>query len=360
MSKENKFGAILRFISDFLTFFLSTSVVTTCSVIIFLNCFADSAGAELTEAAVTPAAKWTMLAVILLSLLFTALDALRKKLTVQDPVRMITDAADRIMKGDFSVRINIRRGGLVPEEYCEIADRINKMTEELRATETLRTDFVANVSHELRTPLSVIHNYAELLSDKDITEAERDEYLASIRATSRRLSQLVGNILRLNKLENRQIAPVYRRFDLAARVGECLLGFEDALDKKRLSLNIDLDDSVMIYSDPEMLDIVWNNLISNAVKFSSEGGSITVSCKDGGDCATVTVADSGCGITPEVGKHMFDKFYQGDTSHASEGNGLGLAMVQRVIDITSSSISVNSTPGVGSTFTVRIKKEKNG
>jgi len=230
------------------------------------------------------------------------------------------------------------------------------MAEELSNTETLRTDFIANVSHELKTPLSVMKNYAAMLAAPELPKEKRIEYSKAISEASKRLADLITNILKLNKLENQQIAPLFEVYDLSEQVIECLLNFEDVWERKGIEIETDIDDGITVFSDKEMMTLVWNNLFSNALKFTSEGGRVSVSVKSDGDDASVTVTDTGCGISSDLGSHIFDKFYQGDTSHATEGNGLGLALVKRVVDITESDISVNSEIGAGTSFTVKIRK----
>ena len=229
------------------------------------------------------------------------------------------------------------------------------MAEELSSNSALRTDFVSNVSHELKTPLAVIRNYSKLLQSDTITEEQRLEYAQGIDRATQRMTSLITNILKMNKLENQQISPKVQEYDLTEQVAECMLAFDDALERKHIDLQCEMDDRILVTADPELLTLVWNNLLSNAVKFTPEGGSITVSVKPDDENAVVSVRDTGCGITKDTAKHIFDKFYQGDTSHATEGNGLGLALVKRVIDLTGGEISVSSTPGEGSTFTVKIK-----
>jgi signal transduction histidine kinase len=230
------------------------------------------------------------------------------------------------------------------------------MAQELSGTETLRTDFIANVSHELKTPLAVMGNYATMLQRPGITPDERNEYAKAISEAARKLAQLITNILKLNKLENQQIFPQPKEFDLGEQLCECLLSFEDAWEAKNLEIETDIEDDVRIKSDPELLSLVWNNLISNAVKFTPDGGKIGVTLKTEENDVAVSVTDTGCGMNPEVGQHIFEKFYQGDTSHATQGNGLGLALVKRVVDILNGEIGVQSLSGQGSTFTVKFKR----
>ncbi|MBR7116971.1 MAG: HAMP domain-containing histidine kinase [Clostridia bacterium] len=355
MKNGGKYAKILRAISGFLLYFLFTSFIVSCSLMLFLTVFAGTLGIELTENMIAPAAKITLLNVIFISLLFTVFDLIRRKLTVTNPSRMIKDTADRITQGDFSARTDIKDSYFISEEFCEIADRLNTMARELENTSTLRTDFIANVSHEIRTPLSVIRNYAEILSHDGLGDEERHDYLAIIRDTSTKLAELVGNILRLNKLENSEIKPSFTKFDLSELVTECLFGFDDNIEAKRLTVVANIEDGVTVKSDAELLSLALNNLISNAVKFTDDGGSIGISLKRKGEYAEITVSDTGCGIPSDDAGRIFDKFYQADTSRAKEGNGLGLALVKKVIDITSSSITVTSKLGEGTSFTIKIK-----
>jgi len=168
------------------------------------------------------------------------------------------------------------------------------------------------------------------------------------------MADMMTNILKLNRLENQQIYPKADEFDLGEQICQCLLQYENVWEKMDIEIETDIADDIKIRADQELLSIVWNNLFSNAFKFTPQGGKVSVSLAAEGDFATVTVSDTGCGMSPEVGAHIFEKFYQGDTSHSSQGNGLGLALVKRVVDIMQGEISVESALGKGSKFTVRI------
>jgi len=353
MNDDTKIKKILRSISHFLVIFLIVSFVISCCTMLFVTLLSEAADIALTGDVLNAAAKLTLINVVFLSLLLTVLDTLRRRFTVDRTVKRITDAAKKITEGDFSVRIE-KRGD---DAFAQIIDCLNIMAEELSGTETLRTDFIANVSHELKTPLSVMQNYATLLKSPSLSEEERIEYADAINSASKRLANLITNILKLNKLENQQITPKCETYDLSEQLCECLLSYEHAWEKKGLNIETHIEEAVTVNSDPEMMSLVWNNLISNAVKFTDNGGTLSLSVKGDGDCATVVISDTGCGISPEVGKHIFDKFYQGDTSHSTQGNGLGLALVKRVIDITGCEISLSSEVGKGTTFTVKIHNE---
>ncbi|MBR1383947.1 MAG: HAMP domain-containing histidine kinase [Ruminococcus sp.] len=335
----------------FLIFFVLISFVVTCSFILFFT-FLDFSAEQIKEAAPI-----TFGNVIFISLIFCGLDALRRKVFTERPIGQIISGLEKISKGDFTVRIEPVSTFSGLKQYNEIISYINKMTAELGSVETLRTDFVSNVSHEMKTPLSVIQNYSSLLQSEGITPKEREEYAKNINAATKRLASLITNILKLNKLENQQIFPERERFDLSEQLCTCLLDFESEWERKNIDIETDIQDEVEINSDPELLTLVWNNLFSNALKFTDDGGKVSVSMHSDGGEVTVSVTDTGCGIDAETGRHIFDKFYQGDTSHAAKGNGLGLALVKRIIDITGGEIGVNSAPGKGSTFTVTLRKE---
>lgn len=305
-----------------------------------------------------------LIAVLILILIFilaafcTVCDFIRRKIMIDRPVRRILDATERIARGDLNVRIDIEHSYDKYTEFDVIAENLNTMAAELSKSEMLKNDFISSVSHELKTPLAVIGNYAAELGDPDLDEESRVKYSRTLVDASKRLSDLVTNILKLNKLENQQLKPEMQRVNLSDMLAEAILNFEGRIEEKEIELDIDLTD-VYVISSPSLLELVWNNLLSNAIKFSHTGGRISVSISEGNGFATVTVSDNGPGMSREVGMRIFEKFYQGDTSHSGEGNGLGLALVKRVIDILGGEISVSSEVGVGSSFTVRIKSSDN-
>jgi signal transduction histidine kinase len=327
---------------------------------LFMNVLQDKIGIEWQKDNIQEAARLTFLNVIFLSSLFCAVDAIRRRYMVDRPVNKIIQAAEKIMNGDLSVRIEKEHSVDPNNGFNVIIDYFNRMTEELSGMETLRTDFIANVSHELKTPLAVMQNYGTLLQNPQLPEAERMEYAKAIIDASRNMAGMISNILKLNKLENQNIYPDTKTYNLGEQLCECLLGFEDVWEKKGIEIEADVEEQVLVKADPELLTLVWNNLFSNAIKFTDPGGKVKVTLNAQNEEAVVRISDTGCGISPEVGKHIFEKFYQGDTSHVTKGNGLGLALVKRVMDITKGDIQVSSEVGKGSTFTVRLRRERNG
>lgn len=352
----NRTRQMLFSLRRYFTFFALMSFVVTCCMLTFLSLMTEAMRLEPTKEQIHGAAVLTFGNVMLLTLIFTVVDGLRRKIMVERPVRRIIAAAEEIMRGNFSVRIQPIHSIDSYDGFDVIIGYINRMTEELSGIETLRADFIANVSHELKTPLAVIQNYAAMLQQPELPERQRAEYAKTVMDASRRLSSLITNILKLNKLENQQIYPKKAAYDLGEQLCQCLLAFEDIWEEKGLELETELAEGVLIESDAELLTLVWNNLLSNAMKFTEPGGRIAVTLKAEGAFAVVRIADTGCGISPEVGRHMFEKFYQGDGSHAAQGNGLGLALVKRVVDIVGGDISVSSEVGAGSAFTVKIRR----
>ncbi len=346
---------LLLSLYHFFCFFLLMAFVITCCTMLFLTTMSSSMGIEFTEENINTAAKLTFGNVVLLSFVCTVIDTIRRKLTIERPVQKIMEAAEQITKGDYSVRVPVIHSINRADGLAEISECFNKMAQELSGVETLQTDFIANVSHELKTPLSVMQNYSTLLQQPELSDEERIHYAKSISDASRRLAGLITNILKLNKLENQQIYPAMQNFDLSAQLIECLLAFENVWEQKEIDIDTDIQEDVKINADSELLSLVWNNLLSNAFKFTEAGGTVGVSLKVENGCAVIAVSDTGCGISPEVGKRIFDKFYQGDTSHATQGNGLGLALVRRVVSIMGGDIAVSSEVGKGSTFTVKLK-----
>lgn len=301
-----------------------------------------------------PLAYWAMVAIDL-----TLYTRWQVKRNYEEPMREFAKATSKVAQGDFSVYVSPLHT-MDKLDYLDVMILdFNKMVEELGSIETLKTDFFSNVSHEIKTPLAVIHNNAELLNREGITEERRRECAENILHATRRLSNLIGNMLKLNKLEKQAIKPAPRQFDLCAQLCECALQFERIWEEKDIEFVAELEDRALISGDEELLALVWTNLLSNAMKFTPPGGAVTLAQTSDSDGVTVTVSDTGCGMAPETVKHIFDRFYQGDTSHSTEGNGLGLALVRRILELSDGTITVESTLNQGSVFTVRLPVSMN-
>ena len=271
------------------------------------------------------------------------------------PVRYLGDAARQLAGGDFSVRVApMRADG--KKDYMEVLiDDFNTMAEELSGIEEMKNDFIGNVSHEIRTPVSVIQNYATFLLDDDLPADKRKEYAAGVIEATKRLSSLVSNILMLNKLETQEIIATSEAYNLSEQLCQCVFEVEEQLKTQGLEFEADLQDDTPVRYDPNMLEIVWKNLLANAIKFTELGDKVVLAQKNEGGSTTVTVTDTGCGMDEETQKRLFEKFYQGDTSHSQEGNGLGMPLVKRIVDLCDGRITVDSQPGGGTAITVRLK-----
>ncbi len=333
----------------FLIFFALMAFVVTCNLILFLH------WVDLTAEEMEAAVPITFFNVMILTFVFSLIDEIRRTMMVRRPIARIQSGLKKIMSGNFKTQIPYIRGENSSNEFDVIIKGINELAVELSGVETLRTDFISNVSHEIKTPLAAIQNYGTMLQGNALSEKQKVEYAKAITEQTRRLSGLITNILKLNRLENQQIYPERKQYNLTEQICECLLLFEQSWGTKNINIETELEEDIFIHEDAELLILIWNNLFSNAIKFTDNGGTISIKVKKEGLTAIVEVSDSGCGISPETGKHIFEKFYQGDTSHAVQGNGLGLALVKKVIDIVGGDIHVQSTLGEGSTFIVYLK-----
>lgn len=281
----------------------------------------------------------------------------RKKIqnAYAEPLRRMAEATKKVAGGDFSVYVSPMHTSDKLDYVDAMLSDFNKMVEELGSIETLKTGFFSNVSHEIKTPLAIIQSNAEMLRADKLSEKQRG-CADTIFWASKRLSDLIVNILKLDKLEKQTILPETKDYDLCAQLAECALNFEQMWEKRGLEFEADMEDRVIITADPSLMELVWNNLFSNAVKFTEQGGKIMLIEESDENEIRVSVRDNGCGMTKETKKHIFDKFYQGDTSHAMAGNGLGLALALRVLQLNDFWIDVESELGKGSTFTVTIPK----
>lgn len=338
-------------LAGWLTFVLTAAAVAACAVPAYRAAYAGSGGNA--WAAVGAAAG----VCAVLGAVFYTIDFLRHRYMTEVPVRRILAATERMMRGDFDIKLEPLHEWGKYDEFDIIAENINRMAAELSQTETLRADFISDVSHEIKTPVAVIRTYASALKDGGLGAEEREEYVRTLLAASERLGKLVSDVLKLNKLENQKLLPEVKEFDLSESLTGCVLAYADAADGKGIELECDIPDGIRLASDGGLCEIIWNNLLSNAVKFTDKGGKITVRLSRCARGAQVEIADSGCGMDRETGRRIFDKFYQGDKSRSGEGNGLGLALVKRAIDMLGGDIRVVSAPGEGSRFTVTLRTD---
>ncbi len=268
------------------------------------------------------------------------------------PIKQVGAAMEKISEGDFSVRLETKSNS---KEIKEIFSGFNMMAKELSSTEILQSDFVSNVSHEFKTPINAIEGYSMLLQNDENLSEEQKEYIEKIIFNTQRLSSLTGSVLLLSKLENQTIVSNKTQFDLDEQIRKSLLMLEPQWESKNIEFDIEMDDTDFIGNE-SLLHHIWDNLLSNAIKFSNNGGEIKIRLENHTDKIIFTISDQGQGIDEDAQKHIFDKFYQADSSHKQEGNGLGLTLVKKIIDLENGEISVKNNDDKGCTFTVVLKK----
>lgn len=288
--------------------------------------------------------------VLLISILSGAAIAVGLSKIFVSPMMKLGDAMRKVAGGDFSVRLDCTSK---IRDVREVYGSFNTMVKELGNTETLQTDFVSNVSHEFKTPINAIEGYASLLQDSQLTDEQKNAYIDKIIFNTRRLSDLVGNILLLSKVNNQTISLKASTFRLDEQVRQSILALESKWEKKEIEFDIDLDE--IEYTGYEnLLSHVWLNLIDNAVKFSPQNGQIRIRLKQLAGSVTFSIWDNGLPIPEADIDRIFNKFYQGDNSHASEGNGLGLALVRKIVAAAHGTINVTSSEDAGTEFVVAL------
>lgn len=266
------------------------------------------------------------------------------------PINDLVNAMEQVSQGDFSVRVHAEDA---PGDMGVLARSFNEMTKDLGGIEMFRKDFINNFSHEFKTPIVSIRGFAKQLERDDLTDAQRKEYAHIIVSESERLANMSSNILLLTKLENQQIVTDREEYRLDEQMRNAVLLLEKQWSAKNLELSLILDE-VTYVGNEEMMSHIWVNLIGNAIKFSPDGGLLEMSCARQGDRVAAVIRDHGEGMDENTQKRIFEKFYQGDSAHATEGNGLGLSLVKRIVDLCGGTIQVDSTPGEGTAFTVSL------
>ncbi|MGM9521418.1 MAG: ATP-binding protein [Oscillospiraceae bacterium] len=348
MKNKRQFRLFFYFISIVLMVLIIMLAVAVCALVIMAEC------GVLPQREIYNGVSILLLVVVSICIsLVLSLFVWNKMLM---PVTILSRSFKKVAGGDFSVRLSEDSN---VSEMREMAQSFNYMVKELAGTEALRSDFVVSVSHEFKTPLTAIEGYAALLQNSGLSEAKRSEYIEKIIENTSRLSDMTGNILRLSKLENQEMITDKRKYRLDEQLRRTVLMLENIWSVKDISFDIALPKKY-IFANEGMLHLVWYNLISNAVKFTPAGGVIAISLEETERCIIVSVSDNGCGMTEEVQRHIFEKFYQGDSARKAEGNGLGLPLVKRIVELCGGSITVRSELSKGSEFTVTLPREQDG
>ncbi|MDR2656772.1 MAG: HAMP domain-containing histidine kinase [Oscillospiraceae bacterium] len=270
--------------------------------------------------------------------------------TMTRPFHELVDATNKIAAGRFDTRIELH--GIREAEL--LADSFNKMAKELGGIETLRSDFIRNVAHEFKTPVASIKGFAKLLRKDNLSPESRNEYIDIIIREAERLAQLSSNVLLLSKLENQEIETDRHSFLLDEQLRRVILMMEPEWRRKRIGVTADLDECEYCGGE-ELLTQVWINLIGNAIKFTPDGGSVTVTLRSRPE-PTVRIADDGVGMSGETIQHIFEKFYQADPSRSVKGNGLGLPLVKRILEMSDGGITVTSEEGKGTEVVVTLDR----
>lgn len=292
---------------------------------------------------VAPDVELLILSVAILALVVGLIVALMVSKFPMKPIRNLIIGMDRLASGDFKTRVN---AGSIMRNYppfVEAVDSFNKMAEELERTEMLRSDFINNFSHEVKTPIVSIAGFARLLKRGSLGREQELEYLNAIEEESMRLSYMATNVLNLTKVENQRILTNVTRFNLSEQLRNSILLLEREWERKQLDLQLDFREH-MICANEELLKQVWINLLHNAVKFAPEGHSVSVRIREDPESLSVSILNTGSTISKDQQDKIFHKFYQADESHSSEGNGVGLAIVKRIVDLHQGRVSVSSGP----------------
>ncbi len=306
---------------------------------------------------------WKLTSVLLIVLVFFASTAigsvgaiLLSRFFLQ-PIDNLRKAMEQVQKGDYTATVKpMNRQFGNNQTIAQLEDSFNAMTAELRNTELMRKDFISNFSHEFKTPIASVKGMAKQLYAGEVSEEQRNDFLKIIYEESARLADLSDEILLLTRLEKQQIIPEQKEYSLDEQLRRCLLLFEESWSAKNLEIDMELAE-INYCSNEDLLAHVWNNLFGNAVKFTPQNGSLQVKATQTAKEVLVCIKDTGIGMTKETQEHIFDKFYQGDPSHTTPGNGLGLALVKKILTLAGGTIEVESEPGIGSAFTVRLPVE---
>lgn len=266
------------------------------------------------------------------------------------PIKKLQKMMDEVANGNFDVYAKEKS---VIDEVEDIYHYFNLMMNELRATETIQSEFVSNVSHEFKTPLNAIDGYATLLTDLDLTNEEREKYINKILYNTRRMNELIGSILLISKVDNQSIDSKKKTYSLDEQIRQSILFLEPKWSDKNINFDVDLD-LVTYNGNASLMMHVWNNLIDNAIKFSPVSSTITITLKKEINKIIFTISDEGCGILEENMPFIFNKFYQSDVSHQGDGNGLGLALVKKILDLNNNQIEVKNLQPKGVSFKVTL------
>lgn len=334
--KKQHFGLIALFVC---VLFLTGLVISGISVLIVY--LLVHSGVLMVAPDVVPDLGKLMMLSMVLSIPIGLVISLAVSKFPLKPIRNLIDSMDRLASGDFKTRVNAGKIMRRYPDFVEVSQSFNKMTQELESTEMLRSDFINNFSHEFKTPIVSIAGMAKVLRRGNLSQQEQEQYLSAIEEEAMRLSSLATNVLNLTKVENQSILTDVTQYNLSEQIRSCILLLEPKWSKKDIELQVEFGE-YSIHASQELLKQVWINLLDNAVKFTPEGHTIQVRISSGNGRITVDVVNTGSEVPPESQDRIFNKFYQADESHAAQGNGVGLAIVRRVVQLHGGTVSVSS------------------
>lgn len=329
---------------SYIVFLITVTVVVSIGILIF---------SKVKDFETSILAIFVLLYILFTALIFFIIDYIRRNIIIQKPLNDILDATNLISKGEFDIKLKPRHNYNNYDELDKIMININKMAIGLRNDEILKKDFISNFSHEIKTPIAIMNGYINLLKRNEMSKEERDEYIDKLYNSSINLSNLISNILKLNKLENSEME--LNDVNLSNVLENVIISYDELINNKKINLDIDMDDRLIKYTNESFIQLIFSNLISNAIKFSKYEGIVEIKLKNKNDYIEFIVKDNGIGMSKDTIIHIFNRFYQGDTSHKTEGNGLGLSMVKKAIDRLGYKISIESEEEKGSTFIVDIR-----
>lgn len=332
--------------------YISSGFPRTGCTVVYVDGFSIEISVRHTENMLYIIIMFILFIVVMTLLLGTLISYLGGKIFLK-PLTNLCQAFDEIATGNFDVRID----NVNDKDFNHLIESFNRMAAELGSIETFKDSFISDFSHEFKTPLASINGFSELLKSETLSDKERIEYAHIISDETSRLIKLSSNILNISKIENQQYIIDKVNFRIDEQLRRVIVMLQHQWEKKDISFNLELE-NVSFYGNSQLLEQVWSNIIGNAIKFTGQGGEICVRCYENQEDITVKVRDNGIGMDEQTISRIFDKFYQGDTSHSAEGNGLGLALVKQIINLCGGQIRVKSQINVGSTFTIELLKEK--
>ncbi|SCN25484.1 Alkaline phosphatase synthesis sensor protein PhoR [Clostridium sp. N3C] len=335
IERKQRLALTILFSSVVFCFFIMTMFIVGAAIIILIQRGVLEHGKDV------PRVKHLIINMMTASVLLgSVLTTVTSRIPLK-PVNSFINAMNRLASGDYKTRLHFGKHFDKHPTAKELMESFNHMAEELERTEMLRSDFINNFSHEFKTPIVSIAGFAKLLKQGNLTEEQKMDYINIIEEESLRLAAMATNVLNLTKVENQTILTGVSEFNLSEQIRNCVLLLENKWSKKNIELDINFDEYI-VYANEEMLKEVWINLLDNAIKYSDDGGTVRIDITEMESRLLVSISDTGEEIPEGAKERIFRKFYQVDESHSSVGNGIGLAIVKKILDLHGGDITVSS------------------